>query len=386
MSAANLWVRLVCLWVFAARAALVTYTGTQNLRDGTWFIMFHVAWCKHCLDVKPDFISVALTSPLKFLTLDCVNYLDLCRRYEITSFPTFMYVAKGQETVYEGSYHRQAIDEYARKLTSPIVQHITVGEWEKKVATHSAAFTLTYSPQRDSHILSMFERAAERFKTQPLFFYAVAWEDTKVIATSRDGNDKYELVSINERTLQEFIHLNKMPALIEVSSDRLLTYKRSFRDKLLFVLVVDTHDLDTTYRLSQFYSEARKHRMARETDVQFCYIDVSSADADLELLSPYSLPAVVALRTVPDDPQHAVHLDPSVPSVSEFIQDVQTATHKLSPLRPGLKYYIRSFSRWLASEGGEIDFATWVSMLTLLLLCGALVILHLRRRIHEKSS
>lgn len=373
---------LLYLLLCRALSVLVTYTGVQDLALGDWFAMFHADWCKHCTDVKPHFTSAAFSTPLRFLTIDCVTYHDLCVGFDVASFPTFMYLSNGEKTLYDGNYHTQAFIEYASKLLGPAVVHISAATWQQQVASHISAYTLAYISPKDDHVFAIFERAAESYKTQTMFFYAVQWSETKVISTTRDKNDYYEMANFTERDLQKFISIHRFPTLMEIASDNLLTFKRTFRQKLLIVLAIETYDLESSYSVQQFLTEARLHKSRLRAYVQFCFLDLSSSETEVEYLSYSSLPAVYALR-IEDDIPHAVQLKGPVTkeSVHTFVEDVIAGQHTLVPIAPGVRHYYKVVQRWTQGESFTVDCVAagmcLVTLTAIVLLC---------KKPHKKSD
>lgn len=375
---------LLSLLLCRTLGILVTYTGVQDLVLGDWFAMFHADWCKHCTDVKPHFTSAAFSTPLRFLTIDCVTYHDLCVGHDVASFPTFMYLSNGEKTLYDGNYHTQAFIEYASKLLGPAVVHLSATTWQQQVASHTSAYTLAYISPKDDHMLAIFERTAESYKTQTMFFYAVPWLETKVISTTRDQNDYYEMADFTERDLQKFISTHRFPTLIEVASDNILTFKPVFRQKLLIVLAIETHDLESNYNVQKFLAEARVHKSRLRGYVQFCFLDLSASDTELEYLSYSSLPAVFAMR-IEDDIPHTVQLE--VPITKEnvhiFVEDVIAGQLTLAPISPGVRHYYKVVERWTQGDSFTVDCAAVVMCVVTF---AAAVLICKRSKQHRKSD
>lgn len=375
---------LLCLLVGRTLSVLVTYTGVQDLTLGDWFIMFQADWCKHCTDIKPHFTSAAFSTSLRFLTIDCVIYHDLCVAFDVASFPTFVYVSNGEKTVYDGNYHTQAFVEYASKLLGPAVIHLSIEAWQQKANAHSSAFTLAYTPQKDEHVLKAFQRVAESYKTQTMFFYAVVWSETKVVSSTRDKNDFYELADFTERNLQKFISIHKFPTLMEITSDNILTFKRSFRQKMLILLLIETRDLENKYNIQQYFAEARMHKSRLISSVQFCFLDLSASDTEVEYLSYSALPALFAMKLEEDIP-HAVQLDDPVTkqNVESFVEDVIAGQLTLTPIQPGIRHYYKVVQRWSEGESFVVDC---IAIGTCLLVLMIIVLLIKRESRHKKSE
>lgn len=374
------------LWMLVAGVAsvLVTYTGVQDLSLGEWFVMFHADWCKHCLEVKPHFTSAAFSTTLRFLTLDCVQFQDLCVAYDILSFPTFLYLSDGEKTHFEGNYQHQIFSEYANKLLSPTVIPLAVETWQKRVPCFIPSFTLTYVPSQDDHILTVFDRIADQYRTQPIYFFAVPWSDTRVLFITRDKNDSYELEDFTERNLQEFIRIHRTPTMMEVSSDNLLAFKRTFKQKLMIVLLIDTHDLESKYSVQDFVMEAREQKTRRRSYLQFCFLDLSAPDTEIEYLDTSTLPALFALR-VENDTITGVQLAESISPalVHRFVEEVVAGYHPLSRISPKFNHYVKTLERWTQGDHFVVDCVTTAGVV--LLAVGVLAAVKYRKK-KEKTK
>jgi len=67
-------------------------------------VLFHVPWCGHCKKFIPKWEAMLPSMPkhikevsVHYVTIDCDEDTDTCKKYNITAYPTIMMLYKGDK-------------------------------------------------------------------------------------------------------------------------------------------------------------------------------------------------------------------------------------------------------------------------------------------------
>lgn len=63
--------------------------------DEAWFLDWYAPWCPPCMQFLPEVRKASLNfdpSVIHFGTIDCTLHSEICRQYNIRSYPTAMLV------------------------------------------------------------------------------------------------------------------------------------------------------------------------------------------------------------------------------------------------------------------------------------------------------
>ena len=63
------------------------------ISERPWFIKFFAPWCGHCKKLAPTWIefSIKYSDIVNVGEVDCVEYGDLCDKYQVNSYPTLIF-------------------------------------------------------------------------------------------------------------------------------------------------------------------------------------------------------------------------------------------------------------------------------------------------------
>eukprot|EP00956_Cyclotella_meneghiniana_P024434 scaffold49014_cov26-Cyclotella_meneghiniana.AAC.1 len=91
----------------------------QSGRNG--MVKFYQSWCGHSMKMKPTWDQLAqVADPSVFIAkVDCGVEKELCKNYQITTYPTFRYYLNGVEHGYEDAQSLDALREFVDTKLAP---------------------------------------------------------------------------------------------------------------------------------------------------------------------------------------------------------------------------------------------------------------------------
>jgi protein disulfide-isomerase-like protein len=139
------------------------------LPDERWLVAFTAPWCSHCKKLAPVYRAAAerLSDKVRFGTVDATAEKKLAKRFEVSGYPTIMYMHAGSRRSYGGDKTIVGFAEYAARVTGPTVHAAkSVGALREQLGAIGRAFVLAGTPATLSsgHMRDAFYGvAAERF-------------------------------------------------------------------------------------------------------------------------------------------------------------------------------------------------------------------------------
>lgn len=100
-----------------------------------WFVDFFAPWCPPCMRLLPEFrkASKSYGQKIFFGTVDCTIHSDLCRDYNIRSYPTTIFYNESVPHHYDGNHFAQDMVEFIEDTLHPPVEQLTPANFEKNV-------------------------------------------------------------------------------------------------------------------------------------------------------------------------------------------------------------------------------------------------------------
>lgn len=80
-------------------------------------VMFYAPWCGHCKAAKPEYTAAAelfdTDKKVSFAALDCTKFNSLCKKHDVSGFPTFIYFNYGKTPFpYQGPRSQEGFVEF----------------------------------------------------------------------------------------------------------------------------------------------------------------------------------------------------------------------------------------------------------------------------------
>ncbi|OXU22293.1 hypothetical protein TSAR_009361 [Trichomalopsis sarcophagae] len=121
------------VWALSAQK-IHDILGRQN--GEVWFLDWYAPWCPPCMKFLPEVRKASLefdSSVLQFGTVDCTTHAEICRQYNIRSYPTAMLVNGSTTNHFSTQRTAPHIVEFINEAMNPTVIHLTSSNFDKKL-------------------------------------------------------------------------------------------------------------------------------------------------------------------------------------------------------------------------------------------------------------
>ncbi|XP_063705795.1 protein disulfide-isomerase TMX3 isoform X2 [Culicoides brevitarsis] len=139
---------------------------------GLWFVMFYAPWCSYCKRLEPIWSHVAQTlhsTNIRVGRLDCTRFTNVQKHFEITGYPTIMFLKYGQEFVYSGERSKDDLLHFVMRLSGPPVQAVKLPDALDTIkATNPVWFA--FIGQQENHLWTSYNSIAEKFQAHSYFY------------------------------------------------------------------------------------------------------------------------------------------------------------------------------------------------------------------------
>lgn len=153
---------------------------TVNNNDFT-LVMFYAPWCGHCKKMKPEFERAAqdmidsppegARSPPVLAKVDCTQHDSICKKYDVSGYPTLKIFRQGGFTEYKGGRDYMGILQEVKKYMGPAsVAFETVNEARRAVLDTAGQPVLVFCHAED-------DEEAIKFRDDLANEFRVDWLD-----------------------------------------------------------------------------------------------------------------------------------------------------------------------------------------------------------------
>ncbi|XP_066991442.2 dnaJ homolog subfamily C member 10 [Anabrus simplex] len=106
---------------------------------GAWFVDFYAPWCPPCMRLLPEFRKASrhFDSAVNFGTIDCTVHINLCRQYNIRSYPTTILYNRSNIHQFHGGHTADDLVEFVQDMLNPAVTKLTDENFYKTVGKKS---------------------------------------------------------------------------------------------------------------------------------------------------------------------------------------------------------------------------------------------------------
>lgn len=100
-----------------------------------WFIDFFAPWCPPCMRLLPEFRKAAKNYGfgVNFGTVDCTIHAELCKNYNVRSYPTTILYNQSVPHQYHGQHNVHSIVEFIQDILNPPVLSLNLASFNHLV-------------------------------------------------------------------------------------------------------------------------------------------------------------------------------------------------------------------------------------------------------------
>ncbi|XP_014294871.1 dnaJ homolog subfamily C member 10 [Microplitis demolitor] len=114
---------------------IISILKRQNGKE-VWFLDWYAPWCPPCMQFLPELRKASMQfkkSVVQFGTIDCTVHADICRRYNIRSYPTAMLINGTTTTQFTNQKTAAGIIEFLNEVVNPTVIKLNKDNYYKTV-------------------------------------------------------------------------------------------------------------------------------------------------------------------------------------------------------------------------------------------------------------
>ncbi|KAG0315239.1 protein disulfide-isomerase precursor, partial [Linnemannia gamsii] len=207
---------------------------SENFKDviNQKFVLvdFYAPWCGHCQNLEPEYEAAAKMlkedETIQLAKIDCVAEKEICKSYEVGSYPTLKIFREGIPRDYKGTRKSDGIVSYLKKHAAPPVTILTAetlpafAESERVVVV---AVLPANDPQREE-----VEKIARYYRDDFIFGVVEEHPDVQapavVLYKKFDEGKNILKGEITDGTLVNFVRANCLPTIDEIGATNYAHY------------------------------------------------------------------------------------------------------------------------------------------------------------------
>ncbi|XP_012257998.2 dnaJ homolog subfamily C member 10-like [Athalia rosae] len=109
----------------------------NNEKDSeAWLVDWYAPWCPPCIKFLPELRKASLhfePSVIQFGTVDCTIHSNVCRQFNIRSYPTAMLVNNSNTNLFSGDKVAANLVEFIIEMRNPTVTRLTADDFDVKL-------------------------------------------------------------------------------------------------------------------------------------------------------------------------------------------------------------------------------------------------------------
>ncbi|KAH7056484.1 thioredoxin-like protein [Linnemannia elongata] len=207
---------------------------SENFKDviNQKFVLvdFYAPWCGHCQNLEPEYEAAAKMlkddETIQLAKVDCVAEKEICKTYEVGSYPTLKIFREGVPRDYKGTRKSGGIVSYLKKHAAPPVTILTpetlpaFAESERVVVV---AVLPANDPQREE-----VDKIARYYRDDFIFGVVEEHPDVKapavVLYKKFDEGKNILEGEITDAKLVSFVRANCVPTIDEIGANNYAHY------------------------------------------------------------------------------------------------------------------------------------------------------------------
>ncbi|GMI32041.1 hypothetical protein TeGR_g9699 [Tetraparma gracilis] len=201
--------------------------GILSTSSALWLLDFYAPWCGHCKKLAPVLDQVAAeiklggerAPPLAIGTVDATVHKELASEHSVKGYPTLLAYRDGEYTKYQGGRSREAILEWAQRMSGPAVQEAASAEaFAQKLPKGGVGFVLVGGAEEERAAYSTFAKANQAKMT----FAAAPGAGAQLCKA--EPSEPAVCAAFDGGGIGAFVAANEMPLVTPISSETFGTF------------------------------------------------------------------------------------------------------------------------------------------------------------------
>lgn len=318
-----------------------------------WYVLFYAPWCSYCKRLEPIWGHVAQSlynTNIRVGRLDCTRFTNVQKHFQITAYPTILFLKHGQEFVFSGERSKDELLHFVMRLSGPPVQPVKRPESIDVLKQTNPVF-FAFIGQQENILWDSFNKIAERFQSHSYFYHipmeiaqkhlSIDIEPTIIVHKDRTIThfplaSDFETVEIQHLnvTLHQWINEERFPTFPKITKNNLHHIVQTKKYLVLAVveenklLEVATHELEFRDMVEEFTFK-NKHKYHKRFQFAWC----GNPDLSHSLAAQYiSTPHLIVLNTSTHE-HHIPEDDPlqmTAEALEVFLESIHNCTATVS--------------------------------------------------------
>ncbi|KAF9586295.1 protein disulfide-isomerase precursor [Lunasporangiospora selenospora] len=197
-------------------------------------VNFYAPWCGHCQKLEPEYEKAAVElkeSGIPLAKVDCESQSSLCKKYDVSGYPTLKLFKEGSALGYKGTRNAEDIVMYMKRHAGPATRSLKPEELDEFIASSDIVVVAVIPSEKSTtQMTEDLEAIANYYRDDFQFGLVETSPELKdggpgviLYKTFDEGKNILE-GDFTDRSLRDFVRSNAVPILADMGPKNYMHY------------------------------------------------------------------------------------------------------------------------------------------------------------------